>query len=119
MENVIRRCDECYLPFEIRADIAVDVDAWAAQGEPYVCDDCLSDDLHEDCVEIEDEIDRMAERFPNGSDVVSIECSNCHESTNVPEGELLVCMCGNILKAMRVAKSKTGMQSLGIGSSHD
>ena len=105
MNTVTRTCDECGQRYEIREDIAVDVDAWAEQGEPYVCGDCLPDDPYDEdepseyerSGDLEDELDRTAERFPDGKDVVSIQCSNCHENTNVPDGELLLCECGQIL----------------------
>ena len=44
MSTVTRTCDECGNLYEIREDIAVDVDVWAEQGEPYVCGDCLPND---------------------------------------------------------------------------
>ena len=110
MNTVTRTCDECGHRYEIREDIAADEDAWAAQGEPYVCtpsDPYADDELteYEKSGELEDAFDERTERFPGGKDVVSIECSNCHESTNVPNGEMLLCSCGQILNnAGRAAK---------------
>ena len=111
MNTVTRTCDECGQRYEIPADIAIEEDAWAAQGEPYVCENCMPSDPYtedeqseyEESGELEDLIDETAARFPNGKDVVSIECSNCHEATNVPVGELMLCDCGQILNANRVS----------------
>lgn len=111
MSTVTRTCDECGQPYEIGEEIAVEEDASASQGEPYVCENCMPCDPYtgdepteyEQSGELEDHFDEMAERFPGGKDVVSIECSNCHEATNVPVGELMLCDCGQILNANRVS----------------
>ena len=46
MPIVFRTCDECKNRFEVRQDIAFEMDAWAEQGEPYVCPVCLPSDPH-------------------------------------------------------------------------
>ena len=102
INTVFRTCDECGNRFEVRADIAVDMDAWAEQGEPYVCDDCTDpyaeDELteYEQSGDLEDLIDETAERFPDGDDplmhhIIEAKCGRCDVEFEVRAGEVAWC----------------------------
>lgn len=100
MQNTVwRTCDECGNCFEVREDIANEMDAWAAQGEPYVCGDCMPDDPYADdepSDELEDSVDAMAERFPDGADplmhdFIEAKCGRCDVEFEVRAGEVAWC----------------------------
>ena len=104
INTIFRTCDKCGNRFEVRENIAVDMDAWAAQGEPYVQCDCLPNDSYaEDALteyeksgELEDALDAQAERFPNGDDpmmwcIIETKCRKCNVDLEIQAGEVAWC----------------------------
>ena len=98
-DTVFRTCDECGNRFGVREDIALEMDAWAAQGEPYVCDDCMPNDPYTDDTpsgELEDAIDGTAERFRDGDDplmrhLIEAKCRRCDVEFEIQAGETAWC----------------------------
>ena len=99
--NVFRTCDECGVSFEVDESIAREMDMWKEQaGDPYVCGPCEHGGDPMGHGDVEDSIDAMAERFPNGEDPMMtqfliIACLKCSLEFDTPEGSMIRCLgCG-------------------------
>ena len=95
--NVFRTCDECGVSFEVDESIAREMDMWKEQaGDPYVCGPCEHGGDPMGHGDVEDSIDAMAERFPNGEDpmlrnVIRAQCQKCNLEFEIYVGQTVWC----------------------------
>ena len=90
MPIVIKTCDTCGCTYEVSED-----DVFRVFDESYLCDACeTAENL--DPTDLEDQIDQMAERFPNGEDpmmkhVFFVKCQKCDVDFELYAGQQAWC----------------------------